>query len=161
MRCGRLFTVFEGQPFCIASFREGMLSKTSGVSAPSVIQRAVDRCTALCLFTLSSVGVRVFGISAAYWLTRRFPARKRRTELDVARLVSLIDGSVQLVHHASWCLSRSLALTLMMRLRGVPAHLVLGLRPIPLMGHAWVEVGGEVVNDDSRVLKFYRRLDVL
>jgi hypothetical protein len=58
-------------------------------------------------------------------------------------------------------MSRSLALTLLMRVRGLPARLIVAVRPVPLMGHAWVEVDDEVVNDDPRVRRFYQQLDVL
>lgn len=130
----------------------------------SGIGRGAERLAATGLFALASLSVRAFGVSAAYWYTRRLkPLGKggRSAPADVSRLVTLVDGGAQLLHHASWCLSRSLALTLMLRLRGIPARLVLGVRPVPLMGHAWVEVSGEVVNDDPKVLKFYQRLDEL
>jgi len=45
------------------------------------------------------------------------------------------------------CLQRSVALTRMLRERGIAARLVIGYRPAPFFSHAWVEVEGRVVND--------------
>jgi transglutaminase-like putative cysteine protease len=40
------------------------------------------------------------------------------------------------------CLTRSLVLTAMLARRGIPATLVIGVRPEPFGAHAWVEHGG-------------------
>jgi hypothetical protein len=48
---------------------------------------------------------------------------------------------------------------LLMRLRGWPAELVLGVRRMPFAAHAWVEVRGRVVNDDPRVQRQYSVLE--
>ncbi|HEV3089034.1 MAG TPA: lasso peptide biosynthesis B2 protein [Candidatus Elarobacter sp.] len=47
------------------------------------------------------------------------------------------------------CLARSLALFRFLRLAGVPAAHVIGVRRIPFEAHAWVEVDGRPVLDDS------------
>jgi hypothetical protein len=52
----------------------------------------------------------------------------------------------------SRCLVRSLAVSGMLARRGIPAQLVLGVRPDssdPFMAHAWVEHGGECVLPDE------------
>jgi hypothetical protein len=48
--------------------------------------------------------------------------------------------------------------TCILRSYGVPAHLVVGVRPMPFLAHAWVEAEGSVVNDFPNVRKFYRML---
>jgi len=42
-----------------------------------------------------------------------------------------------------------------LRMCGVDATMVTGIRPVPPKGHAWVEVGHSVVNDDPRVGQIY------
>ncbi len=41
------------------------------------------------------------------------------------------------------------------RRRRGPARFVVGVRPMPFLAHAWVEVAGTVVNDWPRVRQFY------
>jgi hypothetical protein len=53
------------------------------------------------------------------------------------------------------CLEQSLALYVLLRRRGVPAELRLGVTPSPFHAHAWVEVDGAPVNEDAEtVAKF-------
>ena len=56
------------------------------------------------------------------------------------------------------CLERSLAAMWVLRRRAVPAVLVIGVRSFPISAHAWIEVCGRVVNDDSLEYAAYRRL---
>lgn len=45
------------------------------------------------------------------------------------------------------CLQRSAATVLLLRRYGWNAELVIGVKLIPFQSHAWVEIGGAVVND--------------
>jgi hypothetical protein len=54
------------------------------------------------------------------------------------------------------CLQRSAVLTCMLRRAGIPAHMVLGVRIMPFLAHAWVEANGTVLNDFSKVASFYQ-----
>jgi hypothetical protein len=56
------------------------------------------------------------------------------------------------------CLQRSAVTTCLLRRRGIDAHMVVGVRAMPFLAHAWVEVGGRVVNDFPRVKTFYQSL---
>jgi hypothetical protein len=56
------------------------------------------------------------------------------------------------------CLQRSAITTCLLRRMGIPARLTIGVRPMPLLAHAWVEVDGAVVNDWPRVQGFYHSL---
>lgn len=54
------------------------------------------------------------------------------------------------------CLQRSAACVYLLRRRGVPATLVVGVRAAPgFEAHAWAEVDGQVVNDDPAVTAGY------
>jgi hypothetical protein len=57
------------------------------------------------------------------------------------------------------CLQRSATLVCLLRDCGIPASLVLGARRLPFRGHAWVESGGQVVNDNPSALEKYDILD--
>jgi len=56
------------------------------------------------------------------------------------------------------CLQRSAVTTCLLRQRGIHAHMVVGVRAMPFLAHAWVEVHGRVVNDFPRVKTFYQSL---
>ncbi len=56
------------------------------------------------------------------------------------------------------CLQRSAVTTCLLRQRGIHAQMVVGARAMPFLAHAWVEVGGRVVNDFPRVKTFYQSL---
>lgn len=56
------------------------------------------------------------------------------------------------------CLQRSAVTTCILRSYGIPANLVVGVRSMPFLAHAWVEAEGSVVNDFPNVRKFYRML---
>ncbi len=56
------------------------------------------------------------------------------------------------------CLQRSVMLVRLLRRAGIAAELVIGYRPNPFFSHAWVEVGGRVLNDSPA---YARRLAVL
>lgn len=47
------------------------------------------------------------------------------------------------------CLEQSLALHLLLRRRGVPSELRLGVQARPFYAHAWVEVEGRAVNEQA------------
>ena len=65
---------------------------------------------------------------------------------------------VRVAEGAPWrttCLHRTFALTWMLRERGVPAEMRIGVGREPadeaLLFHAWVEVDGHVVNDSTNI----------
>jgi hypothetical protein len=45
------------------------------------------------------------------------------------------------------CLQRSVVTARLLRVMGIQAEVVIGYRTHPFFSHAWVEVGGRVVND--------------
>lgn len=56
------------------------------------------------------------------------------------------------------CLQRSIVTARVLRSYGAQADVVIGYRLAPFLAHAWVEVGGRIVNDSPT---FQRRLQVL
>lgn len=57
------------------------------------------------------------------------------------------------------CLQRSAVTACLLRRHGLPAELVIGARQMPFLAHAWVEIGGLVVNDKSYMHEMYAVLD--
>jgi hypothetical protein len=51
------------------------------------------------------------------------------------------------------CLEQSLALTWLLRRRGVPAELRIGVQARPFYAHAWVEVDGRALNEPTDLPK--------
>ena len=56
------------------------------------------------------------------------------------------------------CLQHSAVLTCLLRRNGIPAEMILAAQEFPPKAHAWVEVGGAVVNDFKQVKTRYREL---
>jgi hypothetical protein len=65
-----------------------------------------------------------------------------------AELSRSVDGAAALYYRKAWCLQRSAACAWLLRRRGFPARLVLGVRPMPFFAHAWVELNGRLVNEE-------------
>jgi hypothetical protein len=63
---------------------------------------------------------------------------------------------------AHTCMHRSLALQRVLARRGIAAALQIGLgrRPALFPGHAWLEVGGAIVNDDPEIVARYVPLNI-
>ncbi len=61
------------------------------------------------------------------------------------------------------CLSRSLVLQWLLRMRGIPSQLRIGVRLSDgtLTAHAWVECGGEVINDTPEHIALFCAFDDL
>jgi hypothetical protein len=76
-------------------------------------------------------------------------AQQHHTAMRLGRAATLI---LRRLPTDNRCLVRSLAVSGMLARRGIPAQLVLGVRPEtsePFMAHAWVEHGGECVLPDE------------
>ena len=76
-------------------------------------------------------------------------AEQHGTALRLGRAVML---TLRLLPTDRRCLVRSLVVCGVLARRGIPAQLVLGVRPDsgePFMAHAWVEHGGECVLPDE------------
>ena len=58
------------------------------------------------------------------------------------------------------CLQRSAATTCLLRNIGIPACMILGVQQTPFRAHAWVEAGGQVINDRHYVRDLYTVIDI-
>lgn len=78
-------------------------------------------------------------------------------------IVEKVCSSVDLACIWYWkealCLQRSAATVCLLRSHGIPAELIIGAQQLPFKAHAWVEVGGRVVNDKSYTPELYVELE--
>ena len=68
---------------------------------------------------------------------------------DVARLVTLADLAARVTHGQGRCLARSLLLFWLLKARGEPAELLIGIskEAAALYSHAWIELRSKVIGD--------------
>jgi transglutaminase superfamily protein/coenzyme PQQ synthesis protein D (PqqD) len=113
----------------------------------------------LCL-ALTVAAVKLLGFGRVHRLLRRLsPGTRRPDPVRARRLVMTVDRAASLYVKRVWCLERSLATLVLMRLLRWPAWLVLGVQRMPFEAHAWVELDGQVANDDPRVHRRYATLE--
>ena len=87
---------------------------------------------------------------------RNYPTGIKVASPDsVERICSAVDMACIWYCKEVLCLQRSAATACLLRKYGVSAHLVIGAQQMPFKAHAWVEVGGRVVNDKQYVPEMY------
>jgi len=74
------------------------------------------------------------------------------------RVRGMVDRAQMYYPKKAMCLQHSAVVTCLLRRRGVPAQMVVAAQVFPPKAHAWAEVAGEVVNDQSSVKGEYRVL---
>jgi Transglutaminase-like superfamily len=116
---------------------------------------AVAWCELLWLDILGLIGFRVM---------RRFiaetPISPTARSYDVLGLVRFAVRDACIFYFKDvHCLQRSSAVARMLRRRGLPATLVIGYLPLPVMSHAWVELDGNIVWDHIHQHEHYRVID--
>ena len=102
------------------------------------------------------------GFARFYQAVRSWPCERvsiNRQQSDTDAIVAVVNRAAAYYLKRAWCLQRSAVTTCLLRLRGIPAELVIGVRELPFMAHAWVEVAGEVVNDRAIVQSFYQEIE--
>ena len=57
------------------------------------------------------------------------------------------------------CLQRSAATAVLLKRHGWAAELVIGAQMFPFQSHAWVEIGGKVVNDKPYITEIFQVLE--
>ncbi|MEE4238147.1 MAG: lasso peptide biosynthesis B2 protein [Anderseniella sp.] len=114
------------------------------------------------VFLLPAVGasLRLLGFKRTRYLLERFappPVQKRLDETSPSENASRIARLVGIAgYHGPYratCLRQSLALWLLLRRRGIPAELRIGVRKETgdFDAHAWVDHEGVALNDRSDV----------
>lgn len=101
--------------------------------------------------------MKVLGFARFYRLVRGWPTRQGLTPGPGAAeaLCATVDRAAVYYFKRAWCLQRSATTACLLRRKGIPAQLVIGVERFPFYAHAWVEVDGRVVNDSPQVKKRY------
>jgi hypothetical protein len=98
--------------------------------------------------------------SALYDRVRSYPtARKMASTHSVEQICYAMDMACIWYWKEALCLQRSAAIACLLKLYGMPAQMVIGAQQMPFKAHAWVEVGGRVVNDKPYMSEVYAVLD--
>ena len=79
----------------------------------------------------------------------------RRSSLTQADILRAIDLAAVFYFKEVKCLQRSVVTARLLRWRGFPAEMVIGVQHVPFYAHAWVEMEGAVVNDKPYVSQMY------
>ncbi|MDA8019529.1 MAG: lasso peptide biosynthesis B2 protein [Thermoanaerobaculia bacterium] len=147
--------------------RDGSLAAAEKELTPTDVEAARDLrerlSTAVAFIVLLVVDVvlKLAGFQRFHGLVERLPVRSSGgAGPDAAvRIAAAVDRASTLYFKRAWCLQRSAAAVCLMRLRGLPADLVIGVRRLPFYAHAWVEIEGVVVNDHPVVQTRFTVLD--
>jgi hypothetical protein len=83
----------------------------------------------------------------------------QRDDGTLANACAAVNRACTWYPKRSLCLQRASVLVCLLRSVGFPAQMVIGVHKMPFYGHAWVEVGGNVVNDHANVQKFFHVLN--
>jgi hypothetical protein len=98
--------------------------------------------------------------AALYERVRAYPVKNKTAVPETAaRICAAVDMASIWYWKQVLCLQRSAATACLLREHGVPAEMIIGAQHIPFRAHAWVEIGGQVVNDKSYTPEMYQVLD--
>lgn len=84
------------------------------------------------------------------------------SHVDVAAITRVFNAVAERIPFAHNCMHRSLALQRVLARRRVVATLRIGLgrKPNLFPGHAWLEIDGQVINDDPSMIARYTPLTI-
>jgi len=146
------------QPVC-DSINRGFVSFARKVTDLFVKLRLRSLAAFCGLFAVDMI-LRFASFSAVYHTVKRWPVTARETNPEtVKEICEAVVTAMMWYPKQAMCLQRSAATTCLLRSSGVPAQMIIGCQKLPFLAHAWVEVGGEVVNDDKQVKKIHKVLD--
>src|SRR6267142_5474084 len=98
--------------------------------------------------------------AALYDKVRNYPTGGQAPgPATVDQVCSAIDMACIWYWKEALCLQRSAATACLLKKYGVSAQMVIGAQQMPFKAHAWVEVGGRVVNDKPYIPEMYAVLD--
>jgi len=117
---------------------------------------------AFCVLGLAELALRL-GFGTVCSIVRRCPVLnwRRSTPEQMHAVCWAVDEAAIWYFKRVQCLQRSVVATILLRLHGIDAELVIGHRQVPFQSHAWVEVNGEVVNDRRQYCKLFTPIERL
>ncbi len=135
-------------------------SATAGAARLPIRAPSVLRCGLLILVIKLALKTVGFGRTVA-WIRRRTDAISRAALIN-AELVWAVEHAVAmaaaLYPGRAKCLEQSLVLYYLLRRRGAEVTYCQGVQARPFLAHAWVEYGGEPINDVAEHVRQFARL---
>jgi hypothetical protein len=131
--------------------------------APATAVPAISVLAAWVFLAVSDALLKGGGFDRFYRAVGRCPTIVR-TSRDHRRVLAgqwcaAVERARAWYVRRAWCLQAAGAAVMLLRLRGVDAQLVIGVRKMPFLAHAWVELDGEVLlNDERHLRRMYREL---
>jgi hypothetical protein len=125
-----------------------------GARAPQVV-------AAWLLLLLIDVAGKLLGFWTMYRLIGRAPIARRRPSdpaVTTQQACEAVDAACTRYVRQVYCLQSAAAAVCLMRLHGLPAQLVIGIRRPPFDAHAWVEIEGQAVMNDRSGLSRYHTI---
>ena len=107
-----------------------------------------------CIISLLSFHLLCRSVKA--WPLKSRPVRDKL--MLIGEVCAAVERACVWYPKKALCLQRSAVTTCILRSCGIPARMIVGVRPLPFLAHAWVEAEGSVVNDFPNVRKFYQML---
>lgn len=138
--------------FADRACRAGLL--TARADLPSPPRRAPSRGSSNGLYSLAATAYRLrrHGLARTYDRYARFRRGAARQPLDDALdRFHFAENFFVAAKAPQDCLPRSLALFRYLVARGFDARHVIGVRPVPFLAHAWVEVGDRALLGPSGI----------
>src|SRR5215213_2080876 len=116
-------------------------AEAAALAAPRPAAAALRTLFAWCLLALADVALKLLGFDRFYRMMRAWPtlgtadgaARAART----VRLPAAVNRARTYYFKRAWCLQSAAAAVCLLRLCGVRAELVIGVRKLPFYAHAW------------------------
>lgn len=123
--------------------------------------KATTICFALIGLATFDLILTFFSLKLLCSCVKNWPIRQRMDadSIVTGQVCGAVDRASVWYPKKALCLQRSAVTTCLLRSYGIPARMTLGVRPMPFMAHAWVEVEGSVVNDLPGVKNFYSSLN--
>lgn len=112
--------------------------------------------TAFLLLAAMDFAMRTRGLPGGLKLANRLArSSPRRTTPDgtVMRATRAVTMAAAFYPRRALCLEQSLVLYVLLRRRGIPADLKVGVQTLPFAAHAWVEVDGIAVNEPQGLIE--------
>jgi len=98
--------------------------------------------------------------AALYDKVRGYPTSKKvEAAAAIEQICSAMDMACIWYWKEALCLQRSAATACLLKRYGIPAQMVIGAQQMPFKAHAWVEVGGRVINDKAYTTEIYAILE--
>jgi hypothetical protein len=100
------------------------------------------------------------------FLKDRIPLKERLPQdiaiLQAIEMAEVVELAARRRLVNATCLRRSLVLWYLLRREGIDSNLRFGVRKAAaeIMGHAWVEIEGSVINDDESITKQFTPMDL-